>query len=372
MKICYENDAQRGAGNGILRCADDIFGEGAVTFVLQRASDRLFLSEQGWVPQGSSLQPAAQQREGDTLLLFIGAGVVNQLDTQESYRCTLHTAEGQTLTAALRVQDVLFGPEAPRSNAVTMPPPVRAVQPEPTPAPQPEAQPEPQPTPLPELDRLDDTPAVQKKSSLPLLLGVGLLLLALAGAGAWWFLRTPPPPPSHTTAQPEQKPAESKPAPDKAAPANAENKTAAEKPAMGATPPNAPAQPAPAAASGAAQRVTLFFGGQERTPQAAAQLSRELPKATPVEQDAVYRLYYFAGENGETSVLMDYAACLDPALPRWGSINKDAPSAWAIYEKAKAAGDANAAAAQVTLKAWLTKQAAGGDTQADLWLKQLP
>ena len=156
MRVSYENDRERGAGNGIVRCAEELFAEGEVTFELQRASDRLFLSEQGWVPQGSKLRPAEQRMEESALLLLIGAGVVNQLDTQEGYRLTLHTADGQKYAATLRVQEVLFGPETPRNNAVEMPQSVAPAAPQPPVQPQPEEAPAPIAPAAPE--QLDDTP----------------------------------------------------------------------------------------------------------------------------------------------------------------------------------------------------------------------
>ena len=159
-------------------------------------------------------------------------------------------------------------------------------------------------------------------------------------------------------------------APEKTAPES--EKAVPEKPA--ATPekpaPAAPAAPAAAAPQTPEQRVTLFFGGKDRTPEQAAALSRELPVATKADQDAVYRLYYFASENGELSVIMNYAACLDPSKPQWGNINKDAQAAWELYTRAKATRP-EAAEAQQNLKTWLEREAAAGNAQAKLWLTGL-
>ena len=168
------------------------------------------------------------------------------------------------------------------------------------------------------------------------------------------------------------------PEPQDAAPSAAAPETAAPQepnqsgdPAAADRPEQPAAAPEPQApTAGTEVRVQSFFNGGERTPQAAARLSRELPAGTPAEQDAVYRLYYFAGENGESSVLMDYAACLDPGKPQWGSIDKDAPAAWELYEKAKGT-QPQAASAQQALRTWLEQKAAAGDARAARWLRDI-
>lgn len=254
-----------------------------------------------------------------------------------------------------------------------------------------------------------------KSYLLPVILVV-LVLLAAAAGGLWWYLgsadkeKTPETDtPEMTTAAPEQKPQEpaagepATPEPQPEEPvtpeSSAEPEPTPEEPAASAAPEpvqqNLPAgepaspepsaapeaqatpAPAPAPASGAPaptaeEAVLAFFGGKQYTPAAAAELSRTLPKATRADQDAVYRLYYFAGENGEASVLMDYAACLDPSRPAWGSIQKDPVMAWDVYEKAKAAGIAQAEEARQGMKLWLQQKASSGDAQAIYWLRSMP
>lgn len=147
------------------------------------------------------------------------------------------------------------------------------------------------------------------------------------------------------------------------------------KPAPAPAAPPIQAQPAPAtiqqAPVGTVARVEAFFNGDKVTVEGAAELSRKLAKATVAERDAVFRLWRYAGERGERSVLMDYAAALDPSKPQWGSVEKNALTAWAIYEQAKMS-ELGAAGAQAKLKTWLEREAAEGNAQARVWLKQLP
>ena len=389
MKITYENDLQRGPGNGRLRCSEEHFPEGGYAAAFERASDHFFLGGLGeWGAQKTFL-PITGEREGNGgITLLIGPGVVNQLDTQERYRVHLQSPDGAVFKAQLGIQEIIYSAVQTLNNTAA---PLTPDKPEPAPPQQPEAEPAPPntqeelpaekapQTEQPPPDGALTLPGPQARKSgamLPLLLVAALLLLAGGGGAAWWFFLRQPQPPAVETPEapsaPEQaeapQPSTERP-PDPAVGSFLED---AAKPQPQAEKPAEPApSPAPAPPPGAEERVRLFFSGQGRTPEAAAQLSRELPRETPAEQDAVYRLYYFAGEHGEQSILLEYAACLDPAKPQWGSIGKDAPAAWRIYEKAKAT-QPGAVAAQNNLKSWLEQKAAAGDAQAALWLRRLP
>ncbi len=107
-------------------------------------------------------------------------------------------------------------------------------------------------------------------------------------------------------------------------------------------------------------------------PEEAARLGRELSRTSVEDKDALYRLFYFAAQKGQGTVLMDYAACLDPVHPVWGTVRKNAPRAWNIYEKAKESGIAEATAAQRTLSRWLLEEARSGNGDATKWLRQIP
>lgn len=361
MKVNYR-ERKNTPGHGSLCCTGVDVAQGDVSFSLQRSSDQCYLSSQGTWIQEQALFNTPARREDGALLIDVGPSVVNLLDTQETYRFSLHSggASGKPENAVLRIPSLNYDAAASTDNLP--PPPSPAMRETPREAPPlpdapvetvlptppgeerqcpPEADPPSVADPAPSDPEPARPPAAQKRTWL---LMVGIVLLLCLALLIW---RSFPQPPA--------------PDPDPAAPPQA----------AAPTPAPAPARDAPVQAS-TERRVTLFFNGQNRTPAAAAELSRSLPRATRADQEAIYRLYYFAGENGETSVLMDYAACLDPTRPAWGGINKDPVAAWGIYEKAEAAGIAEAAEARRSMRQWLQAQEATGDAQAAYWLRQLP
>lgn len=368
MQLSYANDKNRGAGYGVLTCSGEAFSAPEYTIALQRASDHQYLNNDGRWGQQAYLACVGQERAADgELKLFIGPKIVNYLDPQDGYRVFLRAENGESFVGQLRVSDVRYSPAGTVDNTASLPPEKPEKEPSPA-APAPEKPQEETPEPVEgnapeeapaEASALDEgevglAPREQqeeavaqlqsgldaqaaKKTRLPLFIILALVLLA-ALAGAWYFFAY---------------------APEEAgAPVRSE--------------PEKPAAPSPQA--GTEEQVRLFFNSQEVTPREAAALARTLPATTRAEQDAIYRLYYFASENGESSVLLEYGACLDPAKPQWGSINKDAPAAWNIYERLRQAGQhaAQGAAAQDALRAWLKSEAAAGNAQARHWLGQLP
>lgn len=360
MHITYENDTKRGPGHGILRCQvgeGERFPEGKCTLALERSSDHFFLGANDWGGQKSFLAVGMERTDAGELQLLLGPDIIDRLDAQEKYRAHVQGSNGILCKPATFCPDGLLVSPAGTTGRVAE---ATAVQPEapkppPPPPPPPEPAPDPPPeeppvaVPLPEADKPVEKPPSMtgpeiretppKDRSLLWIVIVALVLLLLLAGAAWYFLKgkkpSPPPEPVPTST-----------------------------PAQTASPQQA------AAPQTTEERVRVFFAGDNRTPPAAAALSRELPKESAADQDAVYRLYYFAGERGESSILMDYAACLDPVKPQWGSIGKDAPAAWDIYEKAKATHP-EAGQAQQNLKAWLQQEAASGNAQAVGWLRQL-
>lgn len=395
MKVSYENDATKGPGNGIFRCTDASFPDGTYVFSLARASDHLFLGAGDWGTQRAALKPVSQTIENGSLCMSVGTNIVNTLDVQENYRFFLTFPDGSSSSAGLQVRDVAYRTGA-QTSALNQPQESTVI---PTAAPEPAPAPAPEQAPVPQPDLTMPPRQETRKSPLPIILLVALLLLLAAG-GAYLFFRkqespqAEPPkqeqqatpqesPAGQPPAAPEQKPAEAPqkpqdvPAPAAAAPAAPQNPAPSaepdrpqqEKPASPAAPAAQPAQQ-PAAAPSPSEQVAQFFSKPEHTPAQAASLSRSLPRTGKEDQNAIYRLYYYAGENGETSVLVEYAACLDPSLPQWGDLDKDAPAAWALYEKARATRP-EAAAAQKNLKTWLEKEANSGNTQAREWLSAI-
>ncbi len=396
MKVSYSNDTSRGPGYGFLRCSD--IGQPAgneISFCLCKTSERLYLSSQGeWLETQTFLAPSGGfHMEGSDVLLAIGPEVVDQLPMTETLCLYLKTSEG-TLKAGLRPANVIYSldetkgatllPQPPKGNKDETQEEEKPFQPSDPVGVNEETKNEEPPLSLegnstteetntqpPAKEDPKESPEASSKSRvLPVIL-ILVVLLAAAGGAFWWYQskadteatapesEQPAPPAKEKEAAPEP-PAE-KPAPPKS--------TAKE-----STPEDTPApQAAPAAqAPTTEEAVTTFFGGKQYTPAAAAKLSRTLARETQADQDAIYRLYYFAGENGEASVLMDYAACLDPSRPAWGSIHKDPVLAWGVYEKARAAGISQAESAQQSMKQWLQQKASAGDAQAVYWLRSMP
>lgn len=205
-----------------------------------------------------------------------------------------------------------------------------------------------------------DTPA--KKSKLPLIAAAAALVLLLAG-GAFFMMRGGDSGPSAEQKQTavEQKAAAEKKAAEEAARAAAEKK-AAEEAARAETEKKAAEK---AARADAKNRVAEFFAGQ-RGAEAAMKLADDLDTETSEQQDAVFRLYYYAAGEGSQQAARRYAECVDPSLPAWGTIRKDGAEAWYYYGQAP-----DGESARARLKQW-TEQAAGrGDPAAANWLKEM-
>ena len=112
-------------------------------------------------------------------------------------------------------------------------------------------------------------------------------------------------------------------------------------------------------------RVASFFVG-ERNPEAAMKLAGELDADTPEQQDAIFRLYYYAAGEDNAQAAQRYAECVDPSRPAWGSISKDGAEAWYYYGKSP-----DGEKARASLKAWTEKAAAEGNAEAAAWLQDM-
>ena len=112
-------------------------------------------------------------------------------------------------------------------------------------------------------------------------------------------------------------------------------------------------------------RVASFFVGA-RNPEAAMKLAGDLDADTPEQQDAIFRLYYYAAGEDNAQAAQRYAECVDPSRPAWGSISKDGAEAWYYYGKSP-----DGEKARASLKAWTEKAAAEGNAEAAAWLKDM-
>lgn len=208
--------------------------------------------------------------------------------------------------------------------------------------------------------------AEKKSGKGPLLAGIALVaVLALGGIGFLMFKDKP-------AADVEKAPRQEEPAraaeteknaAEEAAQAEAEKQAAEE--AARAEAEKRAGEEAAAARADARGRVATFFAG-ERDPEAAMRLAADLDTETSEQQDAVFRLYYYAAEQDHPQGAVRYAECLDPSRPAWGTVKKDGAEAWYYYGKSPEGENARR-----ELKAWAEQAARNGDAAAAGWLKEM-
>ncbi len=349
MKAQYRDNGSPGYGQLIL--TEALFPDSPWTMSLQRASDKKFLTgrtRNPWVGETVFLAVDGGAGPDGSLIINIGPVIVDQLDPQEQYAITIR-GEGQEARGRLRVVSVTYSAagslgtptaesQASRQPAPALPP---ETEPQPQAEPQSPSQPNPAETPPRTQEPLQMPPAnVPAKSKT---WRWAILALLVAGCIAWFVLD-----PRKDSDKPAP-PATSKPEPEQIV-----------------TMP-----PKPAAEPGVEEQVRKFFASGNITPNAAAALAAKLQQKSPAEKDAVYRLLYFAAENGDTSVLPKYGESLDPSVPQFGTIKKDAVEAWAIYKRLKQTSPQAADAAMERLYSWLKKEAGLGNAQARDWLRQI-
>lgn len=364
MKALCENDAVRGRGYARFCCAEVTDLNAQYSFSLCRASDQTFLGRTGWQNAEEQHSPEGQSMEGDRLILSVGPSIVDNLDENENYRLSLHAPGLAPQRAAFSIAQINRSLRD-AAGSLQMPTVAAASQPAP----------EPHPLPPPPDEAPIDAPEPQRqKSVLPLVLAV-LLVLALAGGGLWWYMQKDKAAEQTATteqaaeqAAPADKKDDAKPEPEKAqpepekAPEKAETKPAEAQPAP---------QPAPVLAP--RERVRQYLGGSPTAP-GAMQMADELlagpDGAKPDTQDSVYRLHYYAQQQGDANAMLSLARSADPTQPAWGSLPKNAAEAWVLYAAA-APQKPEAAQAMQGLKQWLETEAAKGNKQALGWIEEI-
>ena len=230
----------------------------------------------------------------------------------------------------------------------------------------------------------------EKKSGKGLIIAAAVVVALLAGGGAYFMMSGSDADQAAEQQQAEQaaraeaekKAAEEaaraeaeKKAAEEAAKAEAEKKAAEEaakaEAAKKAAEEAAKAEAEKKAAEEAAMRadakgrVASFFAG-ERTPESAMKLAGELDADTVEQQDALFRLYYYAASADNPEGAQRYAECVDPSRPAWGTIGKDGAEAWYYYGKSPEGESARAA-----LRQWAEQAAQKGDAQAAAWLREM-
>lgn len=355
MKAIYK-DKEKSPGSGFLVFSGELFPSPPWRISLQRALDHKFLAGGGkWVGESVFLPLEGELKENGTLELAVDQQIVDSLNLLEKYQVVLKGSDGQDLKARLKVNAVTFSREERRDNTA------RAREEEPRPQ---------NSRPAPSTSRAEEKPKPGVEAAPPAAPSAGeslpmpepgrdakssswrwLAFLFIAAVGAllaWILLKSPSD--SETSPAGQSAPTQASPAP----------KTETPRPIGKADAPKS-----------ARQLVKEFFSQPEPAPHAALNLAETLPKASPEEQDAIYRLYYFAYENGDQEAALSYGNCLNPALPQWGTIKKNAPDAMQAYEKAESINPEAAQKARDGLLAWLESQAAKGDAQAGEWLNAI-
>lgn len=202
--------------------------------------------------------------------------------------------------------------------------------------------------------------AGKKSGKGPLLAGIALVAVLAAGGIGFLTLNDKP----TVDAEKVQEDTAKAEAAQKAAEAEAAKK-AAEEAAKAEAEKKAAEEAARAMRADAKGRVAAFFSGS-RTPDAAMRLAGELDAETAEQQDAVFRLYYYAAGQDHPQGALRYAECLDPSRPAWGTVRKDGAEAWQYYGQSP-----EGESSRSKLKAWAQQAAQQGDAAAAQWLKEM-
>lgn len=354
MKIQYQDNRNLPAGNGFLIFSEDLLPDGPWSLAIQRSSDQKYLAGKSagqWVGETIRIPFENAEAAEGKLKFALGPAIVDSLDQKDQYRIDLKGADGISHPGRLKIGAIAHSMGNSLDNTAKLAEKPAPPQPEPKPAPAPESRQEPAKPDSPEPITMQEAPAndARRRWVLPLLALLALICLA------WWWFDTRNKDQEVATATKTQE-----------APFSANQQESQPKPAqpavIGKTTPKTGALP------DAERAVREFFAGSNLTPVNALSLARSLPHNTPAEQDAIYRLYYYAASSENPAGYMEYANCLDPASGPWGTIEKNAVEAWQYYKKAEAAHDDGAAAALEKLHNWLEAQAKAGDAKAKAWL----
>jgi len=312
IKVNVLPDPVQGPGYAIIALeGSSIESAGELSFSIARNQDGRFLGANGqWEPSETWHEPQDQQIEGGTVRCWVGTLIVDALlaNPQMQYRILVKGVE-DTFQGIMRLGTELYPSTArmasPVAAAATPPEPVvEEVEPEVAPDPTPEPTPEPPPPPPP------------KKNKLLLPLILGLVLLAVIGAGLWWFLF-------------------------------AADQTSAETvtPAPSTEQPIAAVEPEPEAeAEAPATAAPCSVEALDQTDDDIAYLQRCVQSTPSTEQvfeviaagkaaqkcDLIQRLYAHAAQTGDSAVALAYAKEFDPLTFSGGCFNAPEPET-AVY-----------------------------------------
>lgn len=326
---------------------------GDASFCIQREGyPSSNLGQRGWQVREERLTPMQVLQEGGDTVLVVGPAVTRHLEPAPF----IFLLPGAGLEQALFWPDTIeffdgdLPPEAPQpppepprpppppETVVADPPPIKATAP-------PVVTP-PQPNPPP----IGQTVVTPPPNRLPLLLGLGGVLLAVAGGAAWFLTgdRPAPPPVATPVAPPPATPA---PTP---------------------APTLVPAPPAPAASwlertEGMALRELV-----DTAPDAAGIHAAALRRQAAGRHDDALVLFEEAAERGHAPALTALARLYDPNGFVAGRPfrNPDPRAAARYYRDAVQKGDAAAAAPRAALRTMLEDQARSGNGTAETALRE--
>lgn len=350
MKVEYENDARPGYGKFIFRDFIDA-ADGQWQLALYN-SKLLFANDDVRMPLVKNkvfFPVSANKLAENTLEVRVGPAIVDNLDTYLNYRIALKNEAGkETKLIPVAIGEVIRStdPELIKKDDFIPPSP-----PKPDPKPEVKTPSEPAknaevkqtPPSQPRVENITEAgqdagetallfPEPEKSSKKFIWLGIVCGAVIALGLLGWFFLA-------------ERSGEESAPPPQ------AKN-----------------ASPAPA---GIEEQVRQFMNGSAKNPGGAVSLADKLKPQTKTEEDAIYRLFYYAAAENNPTAQMKYGEILDPATPAWGTIEKDGYLAWLAFQKAKEANIAGAEKAQASLEQWLADEAAKGNRQAAAWLDKI-
>lgn len=311
MKIIKVNvlpDPIQGPGYAIITLeGSSIESAGDLSFSIARNQDGRFLSANGqWEPSETWHTSQEQQVEGAVVRCWVGTQVVDALlaNPQMQYRILVKAAE-ESFQGIMRLSTELFASSAraaaPAAAAFTPPPePVVPVAVE---APVIEAVPAPLPT----------TPP-KKSMVLPLVLG--LVALAVIGAGLWWFLS-----------------GADQPSADVVASAPVVEQPAVEPVAPVVEPVNEPVIAVPCSVDALAQTdddIAYLQRCVQSTPSTEQVLAVIAAGKAAQKCDLIQRLYAHAAQTGNSDVALAYAKEFDPLTFSGGCFGAPEP-ATAVY-----------------------------------------
>lgn len=358
--IRVEPDPDRPIGHARLILRGQARYADRMRFALTRDGyTRAHLGPGGWQVSEVQLTPLACTRRGEDLVITIGPAIIRHLepgplrlslagadDAPLFWPDDIAVFDGDLPDAAPPAPD----PDATQIRRPTPPPAASAQAPaapqmppvmaSAAPATPPAPPPPPAPSPMPSPAQPQIAPAAAAARRAPVLAWLALLLVVLAGIGAWVALRPNPPTPAPLPPPVAVAPPSVQPAP----------------------PPPPPALSWPDGTDALSIRELV-----ERAPNAEALAAVARRRQAAGRHDDALVLFEEAAERGHAPALTALARLYDPVdfVPGRPFRTPDPRNAARYYRDAIQKGDAAAAAPRAALRAWLEARSAGNAALSD-------